>query len=286
MIPIYPESAGITLEMKTELHRLFQTLCEGLSEFTFANLYILRGKYGYRISRLEDDRLLLTGLDKGGSFFALPFGPPGKETMLKLFKEYSTLKFVSESQVQELIRLGCSVREDRDNFDYLYSRRDLSELAGKKFHKKRNLVNAFLNNYAYEGKPLTEEHKEDAFAILEKWREKRADPGDYHRAREALEKSEELGLCGALYYADGYPAAYTLGEEIARGRSFVIHFEKALTEFKGLYQFINKAFASILPEKYETINREQDIGDEGLRQAKMTYRPTGFVKKYLVEARN
>jgi hypothetical protein len=80
----------------------------------------------------------------------------------------------------------------------------------------------------------------------------------------------------------GNPAGYTLGEEIAGGTTYVIHFEKALSQFRGLYQFINMSFASILPDKYTFINREQDLGDEGLRQAKMSYRPAGFVKKYRI----
>ena len=91
-----------------------------------------------------------------------------------------------------------------------------------------------------------------------------------------------MQLCGGIYYVDGNPVAYSLGEELGRGKSFVIHFEKAVGEYRGLWQFVNQAFASILPEFYETINREQDLGDEGLRQAKLSYRPIGFVKKYRV----
>ena len=91
---------------------------------------------------------------------------------------------------------------------------------------------------------------------------------------------EELQLCGGIYYVDGQPVAYSLGEELARGKSFVIHFEKAVSEYKGLWQFVNQAFASILPDKYETVNREQDLGNEGLRKAKLSYKPVGFVKKY------
>jgi hypothetical protein len=78
------------------------------------------------------------------------------------------------------------------------------------------------------------------------------------------------------------PAAYVLGEELARGRMYAIHFEKALSEYKGLYQFVNRSFAAILPETYELINREQDLGDPGLRQAKLSYRPVDFVRKYTV----
>jgi hypothetical protein len=61
---------------------------------------------------------------------------------------------------------------------------------------------------------------------------------------------------------------------------FAVHFEKAIDDYKGIYQFINQAFAQTLPSHYQTINREQDLGDEGLRQAKMTYRPIGFVRKF------
>jgi hypothetical protein len=78
------------------------------------------------------------------------------------------------------------------------------------------------------------------------------------------------------------PAAYTIGEPLMKGRSFVVHFEKAADGYRGIYQFINKAFAAMLPKHYKWINREQDLGDEGLRQSKMTYRPSGFVKKYRV----
>ena len=81
---------------------------------------------------------------------------------------------------------------------------------------------------------------------------------------------------------NGSPAGYTLGEEIAAGRMFVIHFEKALNRFKGLYQFVNMSFAAILPDNYTYVNREQDLGNEGLRQAKLSYKPVGFVKKYRV----
>ena len=87
---------------------------------------------------------------------------------------------------------------------------------------------------------------------------------------------------GAVYYVDGKPAGYALGEPIAKARMFAVHFEKATGDYKGIYQFINQAFAQALPPYFRQVNREQDLGDEGLRQAKMTYRPSGFVRKYRV----
>lgn len=268
------------MELRPELHPLFKSLKEGISEFTFANLYLFRETHNYQIARLPGNFLLITGRDNEKSFFMLPFGFPEKSVLDELFHQFNSMKCVSESQADMLTDMGYLTTEDRDNFDYLYLREELVILPGSKFHKKRTLINAFVENYSYEGKPLRKEYISDAIGVLEEWRQEREEPGDYIAAKEALEKVDELQLCGGIYYVDGRPSAYTLGEEIALGETFVIHFEKAVGDYKGLYQFINQSFASILPEKYKTINREQDLGDEGLRQAKITYRPVGFVKKY------
>jgi len=281
IIPEYPQSADLTLPMRGILHPLFKKLPDGISEFTFANLYLFRATHKYHICKL-DGTYVITGTDERMPFFMLPFGLPSQKTLDQLFRQFSSLKCATETQAAELIKLGYKVSEDRDNFDYLYLRKELTELTGKKFHKKRTHLKAFLNNYNYEGRPLLEEYIPDALAILESWRENRDDAGDYQAAKEALEKAEELQLCGGIYYVESKPAAYSLGEELCQGRSFVIHFEKAVQEYRGLWQFVNQAFASILPEHYETINREQDLGNEGLRKAKLSYRPTDFVKKYRV----
>lgn len=280
MIPSYPETAPPDLAMRPILHPLFQQLGEGISEFSFANLYLFRKTHNYTLARLDDGMILITGSDDGNPFFMLPFGLPAREILEPLFATFDQMKCVSASQADLLARLGYDVWEDRDNFDYLYTRHDLAELAGRKFHKKRNLIKAFLHNYNYEGRPLLEEHKVDALKVLHAWREGRDEPGDFDAAREALDRSEELQLCGGIYYVEEQPVAYSLGEELARGESFVIHFEKAVRDYKGLGQFVNQAFASILPHTYQTINREQDLGNPGLRQAKMSYNPVGFVKKY------
>ncbi len=284
MIPPYPGDAALSLAMRPLLHPLFQKLAEGISEFTFANLYLFRATHNYRLSMLEGHLLLITGMDGKQPFFMLPFGFPEAPLLAELFASFKTMKCVSASQVPLLSSLGYALNEDRDNFDYLYKRQDLAELAGRKFHKKRNLIKAFVNNNTYEGRPLLETHKADVLDILEKWRSNREDPGDYAAAKEGLEKAEELQLCGALYYVEGEPVAYSLGEELACGTSFVIHFEKAVDEYKGLWQFVNQAFASILPEQYETVNREQDLGSEGLRKAKLSYKPVDFVKKFKATA--
>lgn len=285
-IPEYPEFAPVSLEMRDELYPALNLLSDGVSEFTFSGIYLFRRTYGYRVSHLTGKTFLISGEKQGERFFFSPCCVPDNDALKLLYEDHVYLKNMSETQCQsERIRLegaGFSVREDRDNFDYLYNRHDLAELSGKTYHKKRNLVNAFLNSYKYEQKELDADNVKDAIAVLDAWRDEKGVDGDYAAGREALELYETLGMRGAVYYVDGKPAGYALGEPIAKARMFAVHFEKALGSYKGLYQFLNQAFAQALPAYFKFVNREQDLGDEGLRQAKMTYRPVGFVRKYRV----
>jgi hypothetical protein len=235
----------------------------------------------------QEDKIVISGTKKGERFFMLPCGLPHFKTLKKLFQNHDYLKNMPDSVCEEnrieLEKSGFVVREDRDNFDYLYLKKDLAHLPGRKLHKKRNLVNAFINNYNYKETLITNENRDDTLKVLDRWVEGREDRADYDPAREAIEYMEDLNLTGCLTYVDDEPAAYSLGEPLARGKMFAIHFEKALGQYKGIYQFVNRSFASMLPRHYVYINREQDLGDDGLRQAKMSYRPSNFVKKYRVE---
>jgi hypothetical protein len=214
-----------------------------------------------------------------------PCAVPAPETLEELLGTHDYWKGVSDSVLgprrAELEDRGIEFTEDRDNFDYLFLRTDLAGLLGKKFHKKRNLVNAFVNSYRCEERPLSADLVPHAAAVLDRWREDKGAEGDYAAAREALEIFGSVKMRGTLYYVNGRPAGWCLGERLARGRMFAVHFEKAIDEYKGIYQFMNQSFAAALPPHYTHINREQDLGDEGLRQAKLTYRPCGFVRKYL-----
>jgi hypothetical protein len=183
-------------------------------------------------------------------------------------------------QAEPLRQAGYVVSEYRDNFDYLYRRDDLALLPGRAFQKKRNLVHAFEKANAYQAYALSPDRVGDALGVLEAWRGQARDQADYAPARDALIHANDFGLHGRLYYVEGRPVGYTLGEEAASGTMFVVHYEKTVPDMKGLYQLINMDFARSLPPAITLINREQDLGDPGLRQAKITYRPHGFVKKY------
>jgi hypothetical protein len=290
-ISSFPEFTPVSLDLKDEMHPKLSHTPDGVSEFTFGGLYLFRKRYRYRVSKLEGKTLILSGIqpphapgEKEKAFFSTPCAAPGRGVLEELFKTHDYWKNIPESvlipEKEHLEEWGIEIAEDRDNFDYLYLRTDLAELAGKKYHKKRNLIAQFLKLYTHEEKPLTRELIPEALKILDGWRAEKGVEGDYAACREALELFEELNMKGLFFYIDGKPAGWCLGEAIARDRIFTIHFEKGLEKYKGIYQFINQAFAASLPEYFTHINREQDLGDDGLRQAKMTYRPSGFVRKY------
>ncbi|MCL2243341.1 MAG: phosphatidylglycerol lysyltransferase domain-containing protein [Treponema sp.] len=308
-IPCYPDFTLLDINLKESMHPRLSLTSDGVSEFTFSSLYLFRKRYNYRIS-LEPQpsphtngsyssnftsdksnvRFIISGTFGGKSFFMTPCGAPGEEILNSLFTTHDFWKNISESVLapvrERLQENGIIFEEDRNNFDYLYYRHDLSELAGKKYHKKKNHVNHFLSAYPdHEQYPMSAAFVPAAMEILEQWRcdsllKNSGQDNDYNAAREALELFDSLSLKGSIFFVNNKPAAFCLGESIAKGRMFVIHFEKAVEEYKGIYQFMNQEFASFLPGFYTFINREQDLGNEGLRQAKMTYRPCGYVKKY------
>ena len=180
--------------------------------------------------------------------------------------------------------MNITVEFDRDNSDYIYNRIDLANLSGKDFHKKKNLVNAFLKNSNISIKNLDSTNTQDALKILELWAENRdLKQTDYYQCIDALEdiKNQNSVLSGIIAYVENNPVAWSLGELLPDSKTYLVHFEKGDNNYKGVYQFINNETAKNLPETVLYINREQDLGDEGLRQAKMTYRPCGFINKYL-----
>ncbi len=288
-IPRFPQRLPIALDVRDELSPRLDLLTDGVSEFTFAGLYLFRDHYDYHVSETSDGYLILSGKRPDGSFFSLPEGLPRDDDELPaLFEQHDYLKNLPPSWVASakgrLVSLGFEIVPDRENFDYLYHASDLAELRGKRLHKKRNHVNAFLREYESTVRELDRENEHEAYTVLEAWRESRDDEADYREAAEALRERELLGLEGIVVYVDETPVAYAMGEPIGQSGMYVVHVEKALSGYRGLYQYLNKAFAERIAERYPVINREQDLGDPGLRQAKMTYRPYGFVEKHRVVA--
>ncbi len=182
---------------------------------------------------------------------------------------------------------------DRDSADYVYETEKLTTLAGKKLHGKRNHINKFKENYpnwVYE--PVTGENVEECFQMALKWRKEAECEQDEEKRAEmcvtlnALRLLEELQLKGGLLRAEpgGEVIAFTIGEPL-NPDTFVVHIEKAFAEVQGAYPMINQQFVAHEAQGYQYVNREEDTGAEGLRKAKLSYRPAFLVEKGMVTYR-
>ena len=184
-----------------------------------------------------------------------------------------------------------SIEEARGQWDYLYLASELATLPGNKFHKKKNLLNQFQKGYAYEYRSLSVNCVETVLNMQTEWCRWR----DCESSEALLAENDAVarvlahwntipGLCGGIIRIDGVPVAYTLAEPLNRD-TLIIHFEKAANGVKGAYQAINYLFCNDVGVNFTYINREQDLDDEGLRQAKLSYHPTTFSKKCSVRVR-
>jgi len=181
-----------------------------------------------------------------------------------------------------------TIEEARGHWDYLYSQKELAELKGKRLHKKKNLLNQFKKNYDFEYVPFGAEMVDMAKAMQNDWCTWRdcessetlsAENNAISRVLNSYEKLK--GLTGASLIVNHKMAAYTLAE-IPADDTLIIHFEKGDPEYKGVYQAINQMFLEQTNENIMTVNREQDLDNEGLRKAKLSYHPVDFIKKYSV----
>jgi hypothetical protein len=180
---------------------------------------------------------------------------------------------------------GVEVIESRDQWDYLYLASELSTLSGNRFHKKKNLLKQFQKSYDYEYQSMSAACVETVLNMQTEWCRWR-DCGSSDAllaendavARVLAHWNDIPGLSGGIIRIDKVPVAYTLAEPLTSD-TLVIHFEKAANGIKGAYQAINYLFCNDEGKNFTYINREEDLGDEGLRQAKLSYHPVDFSEK-------
>jgi len=194
-------------------------------------------------------------------------------------------------QILNLSKEEFEIEADRRYFDYVYDASKLRELKGKKYHKKKNHINAFLKDYAkrYEYRSLDCQDHEEVIAFLRKWEEDKQIVDEYNRIdfelngiEFLLKNCRYLNYQMAGIYIDGKLEAFTLGVYGKVEKMAVIHVEKANPNIRGLYPFINQQFLiNDFPEAL-LVNREDDMGLEGLRKAKLSYHPVYLVEKYNV----
>ena len=193
------------------------------------------------------------------------------------------------SEFQEKYSQQYIFRESRDAADYIYLQSDLANLSGKKYHSKRNHINAFSKKHNWHYEEITQNNIENVRLCAEKWYKENADKEDSFLLCEKkgigtmLDNMERLSLKGGAIIVDSNVVAFTLGSAI-NDTVFDIHIEKALKDFAEAYTVINREFAASLSD-YKYINREDDMGLEGLRKAKLSYKPEIILKKYFAKVK-
>ena len=264
---------------------------------SFANIYLLRNKYSTKISRYKD--FIIRKYSGKGARCGYTF-PLGKGDVAKALAEIEKdakecgerlqFAFVTEEQ-KEVLENAMPARfcysSDAGDSDYIYLRSELASLSGKAFHKKKNHFSKFVRTYPdYKYYEIGACNIYDAQKVADAWYyehlqdEDASQLAEYKAIKEALDNFEELGLIGGIIYVNDSPCAMTIASKINEN-TVDVHFEKAVGEYalNGGYAAINKLFSEKL-DGVTWLNREEDIGIEGLRKAKLSYRPKIMLKKY------
>ena len=259
------------------------------SDYSFGNLWAWREIYGLQWA--FDGELVWIRQTRPHSVYWAPVGPWHQVHWSDRLGEVAGEKPAFTRIPEDLAAIwqsvpGLSLEPDPDHWDYIYSVSELTHLKGNKFHKKKNLLRQFQKNYQAQYVSLDLSRIEQAFTLQTEWCLWR-DCED----SETLEMENQAILAtlrdwqhledvfGGGLIVDGNMAAYTIAEPLDQ-ETVVIHFEKACPTFKGIYQAINQIFLEQEAFAYTFVNREQDLGDPGLRQAKQSYNPVSYLKKY------
>lgn len=287
-LPAYPDSRPLELADRSWLTRLCRELQPVISELCFANLYLFRHIHHYRLTRVENSFILLAVGYDGASYFLPPLSGDRTSASRRLLASGVTLYGADDRFLAELAPdAACRIEADRDNFDYLYNRSDLADLPGRAFHKKNNRIIYFIARHQFLVEVFSPEHQAGALALLAEWQRAHLDEdsrslaAELEATREGIELAAQLGLQGVTILVDGRVAAFALGEQLS-DTTFVCHFEKSAPFSEGLAQLVNREFCRSLPTDCRFVNREQDLGIDGLRKAKTSYHPVALIRKYRI----
>lgn len=260
------------------------------SDGAFGTLFIWRGIYDCTICQWNGFLFR-----RFGGAYALPLGQGDLKQAVEALRadaeergEAFLLTGVSEQGVKQLEALfpgEFHFEADRNTADYVYNSADLAALPGKRYHGKRNHISKFERLYTWTYERLGEENLADCKALAKEWcvqygcSEENGLDKENCALKETFQHYQALGFVGGMIRVEGKPVAFTIGEAI-NDQAFVVHFEKALSDFTGSYTIINREFVARELSGYQYVNREEDMGLEGLRKAKLSYHPAILLEKY------
>ncbi len=260
-------------------------------EYTFGNNFCWQNIYSIEICRYKNFYLVK---NRNGFFF-----PAGKGDIAEVIAEighyckennlpfsFTTMNKISMLTLEEMFGSRAVITTSPDYYDYVYSYDDLTELKGKKYHAKRNHISRFCDNdWSYE--EINADNIDECKEMNDEWCRRNDCENNTDKAEEicavkiGLKHFFELGYTGGLLRVNGKIQAFTFGERV-NSDTFVVHVEKAFTDFQGTYPMINKTFLQNSVSGVKYINREEDMGEEGLRKAKQSYYPCFMEEKFRV----
>ena len=297
-MPEFPEFKAIEIADREEIQNFFSGYRPETSELNFTNIFIWREHYRIHWS-IYRDWLLVACDAAGGRCFAMPpVGPgPRLEVTLKVLEWLREKRGMAEPAIEradsrladELAPSGkFAIAPTRDHFDYLYLTGNLIKLSGNRYHAKKNHLNKFRKSYNFSYAPVTPASVPDCMKVAELWCHARRchedlDLTDERNAVKAiLENFEPLKVTGGMLLVEGRVEAFAIGEML-NPETAVIHIEKANPEIPQAFVVINQQFCEHEWAKVPFINREQDLGNEGLRQAKLSYQPERMIQKFRIK---
>ena len=269
-------------------------------------VWMWRDMYRMEVARFQDAVLMRGRADEDMTYYMYPIGRAYdiREAIAVLRRDAEEqgtglmMYSVEQRQCDELRAAfpdAFFFEETRWDFDYIYRTEHLIALSGKKFHAKRNHISHFQRLYSdWRYEDISAANAEECIECAGEWLKKAAAGQEEERVYElcmensaialSLRHYDEMGFVGGQLRAGGRVVALTLGEPLSR-RVFATHFEKADTDFEGAYAMINQQFAAHRLAGYEYVNREEDLGLESLRKAKLSYHPDILLPKYRVQDR-
>ncbi len=299
----------ITLEDKARIEeKICASGCHG-ADYGFANLFIWRKAYRPKIAFC--DNRLLVGMPQW-KVYAYPKGDGEITNSIELLLDEAhslgnklRIRGLTDKTLEEFLPLygdRFEIIEDRDNADYIYTSARLCDLPGRHLSSKRNHIKHFERNGAWEFHKIAASSCgvftsceggacgklssiAEAKAFVDEFYKEKNDPDLVDEAgaiEEMFEHYETLGFLGGMLYQNGEPVAFTAGTKLDN-EVFDTHFEKALPGVEGAYTMVNREFARLVKAEYPDIvafNREEDMGIEGLRKAKLSYHPDILLMKY------
>ena len=264
-------------------------------EYTFGNMYIWTDSYNTEIARYKDFLFCRWG-EKPDVSYSLPIGEGDYTVAVQMIIDDAkslgvkpVIYGVTESyklMLQEAFTGKFDYRTDEGFNDYIYLVSKMTSLSGKKLHGKRNHITNFKkNNPDWSFELIDHSNIDECIETHKRWIDEKGEDDDYteefNAVVKAFESYEELGWVGGIIRAGGKVIAYTVGEPQQNGKCFVTHFEKASADIQGAYPIINQEFTKNCLQSYTYVNREEDLGLEGLRKAKQSYYPEILLEKYL-----